>query len=210
VQPAVVSLTQGTERGTVYTLHEIGEIAAVAREHRLKLHMDGARFANAVQALGCSPAEASWKLGVDTLSFGATKNGGMCAEALIVFDESLREPLRFRARKAGQIFSKMRFLSAQLEAYVRDGLWLKLAGNANQAAKRLAEGLSRLPGVELLHPVEINEIFARFPNRLIDGLQADGIGFYDRGDGEVRLVTAFDTRTEQIDRLLTCALRHLG
>jgi threonine aldolase len=209
-QPTVVSITQGTERGTIYSLAEIEEIAAVAREHELKLHMDGARFANAVAALGCSPAAVTWKLGVDVLSFGATKNGAMCAEALVVFDKSLRDPLRFRARKAGQIFSKMRFISAQLEACVLYGLWLRLAGNANRAAGRLARGLSRLEGVELLHDVEINEIFARFPQRLIDGLKADGIGFYDRGGGEVRLVTAFDTTDEQVDQLLACAHRHQG
>jgi threonine aldolase len=209
-QPALLSLTQGTERGTVYSLAELAELTGIAREHGLRVHMDGARFANAVAALGCSPAEVTWKLGVDALSFGATKNGALCAEALVVFDESLREPLRFRARKAGQVFSKMRFVSAQLEAYAQDGLWLRLAGQANAMARRLALGLERLPGVELLYPVEINEIFARFPKALIEGLEGDGIGFYDRGGGEVRLVTAFNTGPEQIDHLLACARRHPG
>ena len=125
--------------------------------------MDGARFANAIAALGCRPADVTWRRGVDVLSFGATKNGAMGAEAVVVFTEELAEPLRFRARRAGQVFSKMRFISAQLEAYVQGGLWLRLAGHANAMARRLADGIAGLPGVRLAHPVEINEIFAQMP-----------------------------------------------
>jgi threonine aldolase len=141
------------------------------------------------------------------LSFGATKNGAMGAEAVVVFGEELAEPLRFRARRAGQVFSKMRFISAQLEAYVKDGLWLRLAAHANAMAGRLAAGLAAIPGIRLSHPVEINEIFAIMPRRVIDGLLAAGFGLYDRGGGEVRLVTAFNNSEEQIDAFVAAARR---
>ena len=163
VQPAALNLTQATERGTVYRLDELDALVEVARTYGLRVHMDGARFANAIAALGCRPADVTWRRGVDVLSFGATKNGAMGAEAVVVFTEELAEPLRFRARRAGQVFSKMRFISAQLEAYVQGGLWLRLAGHANVMARRLADGIAGLPGVRLAHPVEINEIFAQMP-----------------------------------------------
>ena len=152
----------------MYRLDELDEIIGVAREYGMRVHMDGARFANAIAALGCRPADVTWRRGVDVLSFGATKNGAMGAEAVVVFTAELAEPLRFRARRAGQVFSKMRFISAQLEAYVRDGLWLRLAGQANAMAHRLADGIAGLPGVRLLHPVEINEIFAEMPRPMIE------------------------------------------
>jgi threonine aldolase len=208
VQPAVLSLTQATERGTVYSLAELRALIEMARRHGLRVHMDGARFANALVQLGCSPAEMTWKLGIDVLSFGATKNGTMLAEAIVVFDETLIDPLRFRARRAGQGFSKMRFMSVQLEAYIKEGLWLGLAGDANAMARRLAEGLGAIAGVEILYPVQINEIFARLSQGLIDGLVADGFGLYDRGAGEVRMVTAFNTTAGQIDALLAAARHH--
>jgi threonine aldolase len=207
VQPAALNLTQATERGTVYRLDELDALVAVAREYGLRVHMDGARFANAIAALGCRPADVTWRRGVDVLSFGATKNGAMGAEAVVVFSEELAEPLRFRARRAGQVFSKMRFISAQLEAYLQDGLWLRLAAHANALAARLAAGLTTIAGVRLLHPVEINEIFAAMPRRLVDGLLADGFGLYDRGGGEVRLVTAFNNTEAQIDALVAAARR---
>jgi len=208
VQPAVLNLTQATERGTVYGQDELQALIAVARRHGLSVHLDGARFANALAHLGCSPAELTWKLGVDVLSFGATKNGTMLAEGLVVFDETLIDPLRFRARRAGQGFSKMRFMSVQLEAYIRNGLWLDLAAHANAMARRLAAGLEAVPGIEILYPVQINEIFARLPQHLIDRLVAEGFGLYERGAGEVRLVTAFNTTAEQIDGLLAAVHRH--
>lgn len=208
VQPAALNLTQATERGTVYRLDQLDALIGVAREYGLRVHLDGARFANAIAALGCRPADVTWRRGVDVISFGATKNGAMGAEAVVVFTEELAEPLGFRARRAGQVFSKMRFISAQLEAYLRDGLWLRLAGHANAMAARLAEGLAALPGVRLVHPVEINEIFALMPRKLIDGLLADGFGLYDRGGGEVRLVTAFNNTREQIDAFVAAARRH--
>ncbi len=208
VQPAVLSIAQATERGTVYRPDEIAALTAIARRHGLKVHLDGARFANAVAALGCAPADLTWRAGVDVLSFGGTKNGCLAAEAIVMFDESLAEPLRFRARKAGHVFSKMRFVSAQLEAYVEDGLWLRLAAHANAMADRLARGLAPIDGARLFHPVEINEIFMTLPKAAQDALRRDGFGFYDRGQGEVRLVTAFDTSPDRIDAFIASARRH--
>jgi threonine aldolase len=208
VQPAVLAIAQATERGTVYQPDEIAALAAIARRHGLKVHLDGARFANALAALGCEPADLTWKAGVDVLSFGGTKNGCLAAEAIVMFDESLAEPLRFRARKAGHIFSKMRFVSAQLEAYVENGLWLRLAAHANAMAARVATGLEEIEGARLLHPVDINEVFMALPDAAREGLKADGFGFYDRGGGTVRLVTAFDTAPEQVDAFVASARRH--
>jgi threonine aldolase len=208
VQPAVLNLTQATERGTVYRLDQLVELIAIAKEFGLRVHMDGARFANAIAALGCRPADVTWRLGVDVLSFGATKNGCMSAEAVVAFDPELAEPLAFRTRRAGQMFSKMRFISAQLEAYLADDLWLRLASRANAMAAHLAECLAGLDGVALRHPVEINEVFLTMPQPMIEGLAGAGFGLYDRGDGEVRLVTAFNTTAEQIDEFVTVAARH--
>jgi threonine aldolase len=207
VQPAALNLTQATERGTVYRPDELDALVEIARDYGLRVHMDGARFANAIAALGCAPADVTWRRGVDVLSFGATKNGAMGAEAVVVFKEELAEPLRFRARRGGQVFSKMRFISAQLEAYLQDGLWLRLARHANAMAARLAARLTGIPGIRLLHPVEINEIFAAVPPPLIERLLAAGFGLYDRGGGEVRLVTAFSTTAEEIDAFVAAARR---
>lgn len=208
VQPAAVSLTQATEAGTVYSAMEVHEIASVAHAHGLSLHMDGARFANAVVSLGCSPADITWRAGVDVLSFGATKNGAMAAEAVVFFNQSLAETFRYRRKRSGHLFSKMRFLSAQLEAYITDDLWLKNAAHANQMAAHLAAGLVKLPGVQLCHPVEANEIFIQLPEAVIEGLVADGFQFY-RWEGEhsttLRLVTAFNTSQEDVTAFLESA-----
>ena len=208
VQPAALNLTQATERGTVYRPEQLDALIGVAKEYGLRVHMDGARFANAVAALGCRPADLTWRRGVDVISFGATKNGAMGAEAVVVFGEELALPLRFRARRAGQVFSKMRFISAQLDAYLEHDLWLRLAGQANAMAARLAAGLAAVPGVRLRHPVEVNEVFADLPRPVVEGLLADGFGLYDRGEGEVRLVTAFNNTARQIDALVAAAHRH--
>jgi len=145
--------------------------------------MDGARFANALVSLGATPAEATWKAGVDILAFGATKNGALAAEAVILFGATRekREELHFRRKRGGHLFSKMRFLSAQLEAYLEGDLWLANARNANARAARLAEGLGALAGVEFLYPVEANELFLRLPAAVIEGLRAEGHLFYDWG-----------------------------
>ncbi len=211
VQPAAVSLTQATEAGTVYTPDEIRAISEVTRAHNLTLHMDGARFANAIVSLGCTPADITWRAGVDILSFGATKNGAMAAEAVIFFNRNLAETFHFRRKRGGHLFSKMRFLSAQLEAYITDNLWLQNAINANKMAAKLADGLTSIPGVKLLHPVEANEIFAEFPEAVIQGLYANGFQFY-RWEGEgstiVRLVTAFNTREEDVAAFIETAKRY--
>jgi len=212
-QPAALSLTQATEAGTVYSLDEIAALTEVARAHKLKVHMDGARFANALVALGCTPAEATWKAGIDALSFGATKNGVLSAEAVVFFHPDQAESFPYRRMKGGHLFSKMRFLSAQLEAYLTDDLWLRHARHANAMAARMAEGLGALPGVELLHPVDANEIFARLPKATIAGLRARGFAFYDWGPPEncgVRLVAAFNTDPKDVEAFLSAARELAG
>jgi len=209
VQPAAVSITQVTEAGTIYSRDEIRALAAICREHGLKLHMDGARFANAVEALGCSPAEASHRLGVDALSFGATKNGALCAEAILFFDAALARDAGYRRKRAGHLFSKMRFLAAQWDAYLADDLWRRNARHANAMAARLAAGLAALPGVSFEHPVEANELFVRMPHAMIEGILAQGFMFY-RWEPEgtlVRLVTAFDTDPGAVEAFLAAAAR---
>ncbi|MFQ5776119.1 MAG: threonine aldolase family protein [Kiloniellaceae bacterium] len=210
VQPAAVSLTQASEAGTVYTAEEIGALAEVARAHRLGLHVDGARFANAVASLGCAPAEITWKAGVDALSFGATKNGALGAEAVVLFKPVLAATFGYRRKRGGHLFSKMRFLSAQLDAYLADGLWLRHARHANAMARRLSEGLAALPGVSLSHAVEANEVFARLPEAMITGLLGEGFVFYRWGPHErreVRLVASFDTDPRDVDAFLAAARR---
>ncbi len=213
VQPAAVSITQATEAGTLYSTDEIQQIAQVTHAHSLKLHMDGARFANAVVSLGCAPADITWRAGVDVLSFGATKNGAMAAEAAVFFNRDLADTFSYRRKRSGHLFSKMRFLSAQLEAYITDDLWLRNAAHANQMAAKLAEGLASLPGVKLCYPIEANEIFIQLPDQVIEGLLADGFQFY-RWEGEasttIRLVTAFNTRVEFVMALIEGVKRHSG
>jgi len=213
VPPRAVSITQGTEASTVYSLDEIRAIVEVARARRLLVHMDGARLANAVARLGCTPAEATWKMGVDLLSFGATKNGALTAEAVVFFNRELAESVRYRRRRAGHLFSKMRFLSVQLDAIVRDGLWLRNAAHANLMAQRIREGLARIPGVRFPSPTDINLVLVALPQPVWDGLVADGYSFSRRGpmkDGVIRIACAFDTPVEAVDALLEAAHRHAG
>jgi threonine aldolase len=212
VQPSTISLTQATERGTSYTPAEVSAIAALAKKEGLALHMDGARFANALAYLKCSPAEITWKAGVDAMSFGVTKNGALAAEAAIFFDPKRAADLEYRRKRGGHLFSKMRFLSAQIEAMIDDGLWLKLAGNANAMAQRLAQGLAALPGFTLDHPVEANEVFARLPSRTaMEALIAAGGKFYPWGPIAerplIRLVCSFATREAEVDQFLAAAKR---
>lgn len=208
VQPAVVSITQASETGTVYSLNEIHALAEIAKAHNLYVHMDGARFANAVVSLDCTPADLTWRAGVDVLCFGATKNGAMAAEAVVFFNRSLAETFGYRRKRGGHLFSKMRFLSAQLEAYLKDDLWLKNATHANRMARQLVQGLVELPGVKLCYPVEANEIFIQLPEAVIQGLLADGFQFY-RWEGEgstiLRLVTAFNTKEADITAFIEAA-----
>jgi threonine aldolase len=197
-QPSAVSLTQATEAGTVYRPDEIAAIAETAKSHGLSMHMDGARFANALVHLGVTPAEMTWKAGIDVLSFGATKNGAMSAEALIFFDPARAEDCAYRRMRAGHLPSKMRFMSAQLEAYLTDDLWLRNARHANAMATRLADGLIGVPGVRLRYAVEANEIFAELPEALIAHLLELGFEFH-RWDGAIRLVTAWSTAATDVD-----------
>jgi threonine aldolase len=213
-QPIAVSITQQTEAGTIYTPEEVRTIAAVARERDLPLHMDGARFANALAHLGRSPAEMTWKAGVDLLSFGATKNGCIAAEALIVFDSARAAQTPYLRKRAGQLFSKSRFVAAQFEAYLRDGLWLNLARRANGMAERLREGLRASPHAREAWPTHGNEVFAILRNGDVARLRRAGANFHEweaphgtrleLGEDEVlvRLVTSFTTRPEEIDAFL--------
>jgi threonine aldolase len=211
VQPAAVSITQATEVGTVYRPDEIQALAEVAKSYGLYLHVDGARFANAVASLGDSPADLTWRVGVDVLCLGATKNGAMAAEAVVFFNRTLAQTFTYRRKRSGHLFSKMRFLSAQLQAYLQNDLWMKNAHHANQMAGQLARGLEQLPGMKLCFPVEANEIFLEMPDSIISQLLAEGFYFY-RWGGEnsttVRLVTAFDTSHEDITAFLRAVQRY--
>ncbi len=209
-QPAAISITQASECGTVYSPDEIAGISTCARRHGLKLHMDGARFANALSFVGCSPSELSWKAGVDVMSFGATKNGAMAAEMVIFFDSALAREFEFRRKRGGHLFSKMRLLSAQLDAYLADGLWLANARHANAMARRLVAGLTPLKGIQLVYRVDANEIFVVLPARIHDALERAGAQYHpwpsDRpGERAYRLVTAFDTDPAEVDRFLAIA-----
>jgi threonine aldolase len=212
LQPAAISLTQASELGTVYTPAEIAAISQLARTRGLKLHMDGARFANALAGLGCSAAELTWKAGVDVLSFGATKNGALAAEAVIFFDPDDVGDFQYRRKKSGHLLSKMRFVSVQLEAYLKDDHWLANARRANMLAKRLAEGLSQSNTVEIVHRVQANAVFASMPDALITKLRKAGVQFYDWGVPSAgrtlaRLVLSSATPDDDIARLiaLVCA-----
>jgi threonine aldolase len=207
-KPMAVSISQATEAGTCYTPGEIAAIGEVCRRHGLAFHMDGARLANALAHLGCTPAEATWKSGVDILSFGLTKNGAMAAEAVVFFDPRQAADFAFRRKRGGHLFSKMRFVSAQFEAQLEGALWLRLAGHANAMAARVGTGLSALPGIGLLHPVEANELFVLMPEAVIARLEQAGFHFYrwEALEGPcIRLVTAFDTEPADVEALIAAA-----
>jgi len=204
VKPGALSVTQLTEFGTAYTSTEIAALAEIAKRHGMSVHMDGARFANAIAGTGTHPADMTWRIGVDMLSFGATKNGCLMAEAVVVFKptDAQRQDLTYRRKRAGQLLSKHRFLSLQLRAYLADGLWLALARHANSQAKRLAVGLAGLPGVKVLHSVDGNEVFVELADDLGQRLLDRDIAMGRWPDGSWRLVCRFDTRTSEVDRLI--------
>jgi threonine aldolase len=209
-QPAAVSIAQATECGATYSPDEIAALATSTHRHGLKLHMDGARFANSLAHVGCSPAELSWKAGVDVLSLGATKNGAMGAEVVIFFDSEAAKQFEFYRKRGGHLFSKMRLLSSQLDAYFSDGLWLANARHANEMARRLVAGLMPLKGVSLLYQVDANEIFVVLPAVIHDALQAGGAQYHPwpserPGERAFRLVTAFDTDPGAVDKFLSIA-----
>ncbi len=206
---SVLSLTQGTECGTTYSVEELTAVCDAAREAGLSVHMDGARFANAVASLDVSPAEATWKAGVDVLCFGGTKNGCIAAEAVVFFDRHRAMDFEFMRKRAGHLWSKMRFIAAQFDAYLENDLWLKLASHANHMAQRLAAGLKGIPGVTLMYPADINEIFVVFPDGVAEKLRAGGDVFYpwvtpgDPADGKGhRLICSFRTTEAEVDGFL--------
>ena len=203
VQPFALNLTQPTDFGTLYSTAEITALCAVAHRHGLHVHMDGARFANAVAALGCTPADLTWRAGVDVLSLGATKNGAINAEAVVVFDEALARDIPFRMKRGGQVLSKARFVSAQLARYVADGLWLERARRANALAADLAHRLAALPGVALVAPVEINMLFLRLPDAAVAALDRGPFRYYKLGR-DVRFVCRYDQEPAGIEALVDC------
>lgn len=215
--PCALSLTQATECGTVYAVAEVVALASVAKAKGLAVHMDGARFANAVASLRCTPAEITWRAGVDVLSFGASKNGAMMAEAVVVFDESRAEAADWRRKRGGHVLSKARLISSQFLALLDDGHWLELAGHANAMARRLAEGLAGA-GHPVPWPAQANEVFPILPRATVDRLKAAGAVFYEwsssslapadqpgPGDVMLRLVASFATTPAEVERFLDLA-----
>ncbi len=220
VQAAALSLSEVTEAGTLYTLGEIRVLADIAHAAGLAVHMDGARFANAVAAIDVSPAEITWRSGIDVLSFGATKNGAIACEAVVFFDPDRAADFLFRRKRGGHTVSKGRFLGAQMASFLDGGHWLDLARHANRAAGRLARGLAELPGVRLPWPSQGNEIFPIVPAAVDEALKAAGGRYYpwttrslppgdEPGAGErmIRLICAFDTEDADIDDFVAVAAR---
>ena len=199
-KPKVVSITQSTELGTVYSVEEVKAITAMAKQHQLKVHMDGARFANAVATLGCHPADVTWRAGVDVLCFGGTKNGLPVGEAVVFFDRALSEDFSYRVKQAGQLASKMRFISAPWLGMLESNLWLSNARHANAMAQRLREQLALIPGIKFLAPTQANAVFAQLPKPTIDRLQGDGWRFYEFiAGGGCRFMCAWDTTEASVD-----------
>ncbi|HJS89728.1 MAG TPA: beta-eliminating lyase-related protein [Steroidobacteraceae bacterium] len=200
VQAAAVSISQASELGTVYRPAEIAALAEVAHRRGLYLHMDGARFANAVTYLDCHPGDLTWRAGVDVLSFGATKNGALAAEAVVFFNRDLVRDFELRRKRAGHLLSKLRFISAQLLAYLESGVWRRNAARANA----LARSIGNAAGARLLHPVEANEVFVNLGDRHKESLRAAGFEFYDWGapaSGTARLVASWDQDERHVEAL---------
>ncbi len=210
VQPGAVSITNVTEAGTVHSVAEVAALAAVAKAHGLPVHLDGARFANALVATGATAAEMTWKAGVDALSFGGTKNGCLGVEAVVIFDPAKAWEFELRRKRAGHLMSKHRYLSAQMTAYLEDGLWLTLAAHANAMGARLARGLAQMPEVDLVHPVEANILFPEWPEGTHARLEAAGAMYYPypapMGRERARLVASWSTTEADVDGFLA-ALR---
>jgi threonine aldolase len=204
-KPKALTLSCPTELGTVYTPTEIRQLGDVCKRIGLKFHMDGARFANAIASLGVKPAELTWKAGVDVLSFGGTKLGMPCGEAVVFFDRALGEEFAYRCKQSGQLASKMRFLSAPWRAVLKDGTWLRLANSANQFARRLADGLAVIPGVNILYPVEANGVFAALSPEVHARIQAAGWKYYVFIGGGARFMCSWSTTAEDVENLLAAA-----
>ncbi|MFN7222901.1 MAG: threonine aldolase family protein [Paracoccaceae bacterium] len=203
VQPGALSLTNVTEAGTVYTPDQIATLTALAKAYGLPCHLDGARFANALVATGATPAEMTWQSGIDALSFGGTKNGCMGVEAVVLFNPANDWEFQLRRKRGGHLFSKNRFLAAQLDGYLQDGAWLTRAGHANSMAARLAQSLAQVPGVTQCHPVQANVMFPEWPAGTHARLEAAGAVFYPypapEGRERARLVTSWSTTEADVD-----------
>jgi len=214
-QATALSITQATEAGTIYSLDEINAISTIAKENTLPLHMDGSRFANALVHLDVSPAQMTWKSGVDILSFGGTKNGCWCAEAIVLFDPAMAEQMAFMHKRAGQLFSKSRFFAAQYDAYLENDLWLDLARNANNMADSLRRAIESSNSARLGWPTQSNEVFCILPQDIANLLQKQGASFYpwhvpvsmkdkpDKSEGLYRFVTSFATTQKDIENVLS-------
>lgn len=215
VQPGALSLSQASEAGTVYTPREILALSDIAHSSSCAVHMDGARFANALAAIGCSPAELTWRAGIDVLSLGATKDGALACEAVIFFDPVEGADFEFQRKRGGHTLSKGRFLGAQMEAWLNNGLWLDLARRANAAAQRLSRGLEACADVRLIWPTQVNEVFVALPSALLPPLRVAGARFYAwssraiapgneprPGEAFIRLVCSFETSEAEIDQFL--------
>ncbi len=205
--PSALSLTQATEAGTVYSVGQVAALAEIAHDNDMVVHMDGARFANAVTALGCTPAEATWRSGVDVLSFGATKNGAMGAEAIVYFDPDAVGDLEHRRKRGGHLLSKMRYISAQLLAYLDNDLWLRNAAHANAMAADLSAGLAEL-GFAIVVPTDANEVFVALPHHVAVSLRRAGATFFDERIDErpaARLVASFSTTPNSVRQFLDTA-----
>jgi threonine aldolase len=203
-KPRVLSLTQSTELGTVYTPDEIGAAGQLARQYGLRVQMDGARFANAVAALNVSPAEITWKAGVDVLCLGGAKNGMAIGEAVVFFNRELAEEFEFRCKQAGQLASKMRFISAPWIGMLEGGTWLRNAAHANRLARSLAEELAHIEGVRLMSPCQANAVFVEMSASAADALRAAGWHFYSFiGTGVARFMCSWQTTEADVDKLVT-------
>ena len=202
-RPRAVTLTQATELGTLYRVDELRALTDAAHARGMKVHMDGARFANAVASLGCPPADIAQRAGIDALSFGGTKNGLPIGEAIVFFDRTLADEFARRRKQGGQLASKMRFLAAPWIAVLENGAWLKHAANANAMARRLSAAVERVPGARLIAPTQANGVFAHLPRPVIEGLHARGWHFYVFvGDTGCRFMCAWDTTVEAVDRFV--------
>ena len=208
-QPCVLSLTEPTDMGTLYAVDEITALASIAHDRGLRVHLDGARIANAIAALGCSPADLTWRAGVDVLSLGATKNGALSSEAIVVFDDDAADELLYRTKRSGHVTSKMRFQSAQLIAYLTDGLWLRLAAHSNRQMQRLTAGLAG-SGVGFVNRPDVNMLFALIDDEVATRLEAEGLLFYRISPGVIRLVTSWQTTDADVDQAVSRFAGMLG
>jgi threonine aldolase len=208
LQPAALSLTNLTEAGTAYTPDEVSALTSIARQYNLAVHLDGARFANAAAATGATPADLTWKAGVDVITLGTTKSGSFGVETIVCFEPRLFTPLAFLRKRSGHLAPKTRFLAAQLQAYMEDDLWLRNARNGNAMAARLAKGLTALPGVTLIHPVQGNEVFVTLPEPLAEALEQAGVRYqrnWRPSPRHHRFVCSWATKSAQVDALVDLA-----